>query len=468
MEKERIAVEEAENLSKHVAVDINSAWLNSMNEKLAASNPNPSPKDSTTIFRVPQIIRQTDAGNSYDPQIISIGPFHRSNQQLQSMEEHKWRYLNNLLSRSPYSRLEDCLMEIKAMEAQARSCYSDSIDVSSDEFVETMVIDGCFIIELFLKQKEATAVDPIYQTAWMIPLIARDMLLLENQLPFFILQRLFELTVKSSHSSLIDLTFDFYRHLFIKDDGLHITTRSIHHLLHLFHSHLLPSPPPDELHPNGYAPLPSMPSAAPPPPRMIPSATELQLAGVRFKKNDKVSSFLDVKFSKGVMEIPLLSIYEYTGNLLRNFIAFEQCLPIVGNHFTSYAILMNCLVDTSTDVDILYQSKIIEHRLGSDDEVARLINQMTDGITIDIENCYLSSLFKEVKAYSEDVWHAWRASMVRNYFSSPWAIISLIAGILAFILTITMSFFSIYSFFHPPRLRSNSVLINRMIDGYPM
>ncbi|XP_058077627.1 UPF0481 protein At3g47200-like [Magnolia sinica] len=468
MEKERKAIERAENVSDHVAIDINSAWLNSMNERLTASNPNPSPKDSTTIFRVPLHIRQADSGKTYDPQIISIGPFHLSNQQLQSMEEHKWRYLQNLLSRSPDSSLEDCLLEMKAMEAQARSCYSESSDIGSNEFVEMMVIDGCFIIELFHKQKEAIGVDPIHRTAWMLPLIAQDMLLLENQLPFFILQRLFELTVESTHSSLIDLAFDFYSHLFRKDDGLHHSNRSIHHLLHLFQSHLLPSPP-EELHHNGYFRLPSTPAVAPPPPRLIPTATELQLAGVRFKKNDKVSSFLDVKFSKGVMEIPLLSIYGSTDQLLRNFIAFEQCLPITGSHITSYAILMNFLIDTSADVDLLNQNKIIEHSLGSNDEVARLFNQMLNGFAIDIETCYLSGLFEEVRAYSEHVWHAWRASMVRNYFSSPWAIISLIAGIFAFILTISMSFFGIYSYLHPHRIiTSNSVLINRLVNSYSM
>ncbi|XP_058076978.1 UPF0481 protein At3g47200-like [Magnolia sinica] len=452
MENDRKAIEKAENLSKHVAVDINSAWLNSMNAKLAASNPNPSTKDPTTIFRVPPIIRQADASNAYDPQIISIGPFHMSNKQLQSMEEHKWRYLNNLLSRSPYSKLKVCLMEIKAMEAQARSCYSESINVGSDEFVQMMVIDGCFIIELFLKQEEAIGVDPIHRTAWMLPIIARDMLLLENQLPLFILQRLFELTVESSQSSLIDLAFDFYRHLFQIYDGMQQSMGSIHHLLHLFHLHLLPSPPPDDLHPNGYSRLYSMPSAGPPPPRLIPSATDLQRAGVRFKRNSKVSSFLDVKFSKGVMEIPLLSIYEYTDHLFRNFMAFEQCHPIAGDHFTTYTILMNCLINTSADVDLLNQNKIIEHRLGSNDEVARLINEMTNGVAFDHENGYLPGLFKEVRGYSEEAWHAWRASMVRNYFSSPWAFISLIAGLFAFILTTTMSIFGIYSHFHPHQL----------------
>ena len=36
--------------------------------------------------------------------------------------------------------------------------------------------------------------EPIFETRWMLPTIAHDLLMLENQLPMFVLQKIFELT----------------------------------------------------------------------------------------------------------------------------------------------------------------------------------------------------------------------------------------------------------------------------------
>ena len=35
---------------------------------------------------------------------------------------------------------------------------------------------------------------PIFEKRWMLPTIAHDLLMLENQLPMFVLQKIFELT----------------------------------------------------------------------------------------------------------------------------------------------------------------------------------------------------------------------------------------------------------------------------------
>ena len=34
------------------------------------------------------------------------------------------------------------------MEEEARLCYAETVDLSSDEFVEMMLLDGCFILAL--------------------------------------------------------------------------------------------------------------------------------------------------------------------------------------------------------------------------------------------------------------------------------------------------------------------------------
>jgi hypothetical protein len=36
--------------------------------------------------------------------------------------------------------------------------------------------------------------EPILETRWMVPNIGRDLLMLENQLPMFVLQKIYEIT----------------------------------------------------------------------------------------------------------------------------------------------------------------------------------------------------------------------------------------------------------------------------------
>ncbi|XP_077219125.1 uncharacterized protein LOC143853291 [Tasmannia lanceolata] len=423
-------MENTDNHMEHATVDIDDALVTSMRHKLEASTSEPASKDQHSIYRVPKHIYETDE-KAYEPKIISIGPYHHGKQCLQSMEDHKWRYLNAILSRNLDLSLENYIAAIKALESQARSCYSESIDhLESHELVQMMVVDGCFIVELFLKSKETMiewkkamdegnfffpdrkkeAEDPIYGTNWMLPLVAHDMLLLENQLPFFVLQSLLNLVNKSRTPSLLQLALDFFNHLSQGNNGIKTTAedpRKVLDLLHLFHSSFLPVNKKSREFCSYYCYLlrltftdrspASWNKRRPALPKSIPSATELKEAGVNFKQKKNMA------------------------------------------HFTSYAILMNCLINTPNDVAILKHNKIIEHMLGSDEEAALLFNQLGKAVGVYFENCFFSCLFKDVNKYCETNWHVWTANLMRRYFNNPWTMMSLVAAILILTFTFTQT-----------------------------
>lgn len=78
---------------------------------------------------------------------------------------------------------------------------------------------------------------------WMEDLLLRDLLLLENQLPFFVLQRIFYLATggEAISSSLVEVAINFFNKMFFtKRTGL--PREPIHHLLHLYHWFLLSMP----------------------------------------------------------------------------------------------------------------------------------------------------------------------------------------------------------------------------------
>ncbi|KAJ4832192.1 hypothetical protein Tsubulata_009017 [Turnera subulata] len=59
-----------------------------------------------------------------------------------------WSFLEKFLSRRGSARLDGYLVELKYLEQAARDCYSEIVQMSSSDFIETMLLDGCFIIEL--------------------------------------------------------------------------------------------------------------------------------------------------------------------------------------------------------------------------------------------------------------------------------------------------------------------------------
>ncbi|OAY70476.1 putative UPF0481 protein [Ananas comosus] len=508
-----------------VAIDIREALLSSALQKLGALSDKPMVFDNFTIFRVPAHVRQRNK-HLYEPQTVAIGPYgvgRNVEPSLQAMEWLKWRYLQEFLSRSSNSTIDRYIDEIQKLEPEARRCYFERVELSTKEFAEMLLLDGCFIVEFLIKWKGGEN-DGVCAVEWSLPLVRGDLLLLENQIPFFVLEKLYELrTFKidgtaatpmqrrasegEKPSSLKELLVKYLTSINIespeeetdsskkgKDDpGLIMPgeAKDFDHLLHLYYRCYVTTPQTDPtgriicgtilkwLRPSRIAALllfyitlllsyirskicRSQAPAKKRSPRTIPSATELLEAGVTIKKKEKkeenqnknqrrLSAFLDVAFDDGVLEIPLLSVENSTLPRFSNLVAFEQCGGCKPEkaYMTSYATFMNCLIDTPGDVAVLHKRGILENKLASDEELAAFFNQLADWSSLDYDNHYLAKLFREVGEYIGTPWPSWRAKLVSDYFSNPWAFISLIAAAVLLILTILQTVYSIYAYYHP-------------------
>ncbi|XP_072973268.1 UPF0481 protein At3g47200-like [Typha angustifolia] len=183
-------------------------------------------------------------------------------------------------------------------------------------------------------------------------------------------------------------------------------------------------------------------------PHWIPSAKELQDAGVKFRKSKKARSILDIKFSNGVMEIPPLEVHDYSNSMFRNLIAFEQCYPHVSCKITVYAAFMDNLLNTPEDSRLLHLSGILTNRMTADQDAAHFFSHLCSQVHYAADETYLRELCKDVNKYQQLRWHKWRAALVRDYFSSPWVIISFLAAIFLLLLTAGQTIYTIYPFYH--------------------
>ncbi|XP_057467161.1 UPF0481 protein At3g47200-like [Actinidia eriantha] len=374
---------------------------------------------------------------------------------------------------------------MKLLVEDAKKCYTEEVDNLNEEM---LVVDGCFILELLYSyyllthSKEMTNEESkisylVFSSSLMFNTVLQDLLLLENQLSFCVLEKLFHITVdkildRPPNYFLFDYVVSYFSNMPMSLEGESTTSNATncclpsecvlslfgnrmnsknvegvasikkrkeeyHHILHILHDHCLPPDPPKEEYHR----------------ELMPSASDLDYAGVKFVA-DTGQDLFKVKFTEGKrclgrcfhrarFAIPTLSLSNSTEPFLRNLIAFEQCCPGVSCYFTSYAFLMDMLVNSAKDVEVLQKAGIIENYLGADQDASDLFNNLYKEVFVD--EFFFADTFNQATKYSKRCWPATRAHVRRKYFATPWTFIAFCVGLIAFGLSITQfvrSFFT--------------------------
>ena len=273
----------------------------------------------------------------------------------------------------------------------------------------------------------------LFLACLVVEVLDHDLILLENQVPWLVLEHLFSRRTALTRSSisLIELAITFFRNILAFPLGGGINyLQDIKHIPDLFKKCLVSSIIEDQrnISPSGRWEL-------------VPSATRLAEAGIKFE-NNMSDNILDIKFENGVLKIPPIKIHEHTETFFRNLISFEQCYPNSDAIITSYAILLDNLINTSKDVEILCENKVLNNWLNPEDAV-EFFNKLYHDTYVD--HYYYKNLCFEVNRFCQHEWRRRRAVLMRNYFNTPWAGLSTLAAITLLILSFLQTLFTIKS-----------------------
>ncbi|KAI3433992.1 uncharacterized protein J3R85_006971 [Psidium guajava] len=408
-------------------------------------------KADCCIFRVPHSLVEIN-GRAYEPHIVSIGPYHRGEPHLRMIEEHKWRYLGAVLDRTRPTGLglEDYMRAVEPLVGSSRECYSEAVPLDDDEFIEMMVVDAFFMIELFRKASRLVPHerdDPLFTMAWILPFFYRDFLRLENQIPYSVLELLFEMSMvsaKESERSLAELALEFFNNIMQRPNKVIAACRDLkgRHLLDLVRSSFIPRDRDELAEPRRGTRVPT---------HVIHCVSKLRRAGIKLHHGgEEGETFLVVRFRGGVLEMPTITIDDFMSSFLLNCVAYEQCHHSSSKHITTYATLLDCLVNTHKDVGYLSDRGILENYFGTDGEVARFINDLGKDVAFDIELCYLAGVFNRVHEYYRNSWHVYWASFKYTYFDTPWSFISALAAFVLLLLTMAQTYFTVLGYLRPP------------------
>ncbi|KAG5608639.1 hypothetical protein H5410_019920 [Solanum commersonii] len=251
--------------------------------------------------------------------------------------------------------VRSCLSELWKLKKEALKCYDDIEELGNDsQFCQMLLLDGCFVIE-FIRERCQICPDGEDKIININDsYIFRDLMLLENQLPFFVLNKLHHMT-KQHHelplAIMVNNLFTFFVDLpKITFRETECNVENIKHLLHLVHIF--------SCHGNPMKKLNNSIKCQ----RVMPNATELSEAGVSFAKVKNITSLFDIKFENGLMTIPCFHVNDDTETFLRNFIAYEQqSFDVERIYFSDYAVFMDYLIDSDKDV-IKFTSPKRNHR----------------------------------------------------------------------------------------------------------
>ncbi|XP_059669447.1 UPF0481 protein At3g47200-like [Cornus florida] len=397
-------------------------------EKIEALKPfKEEEKELPTIHRVPDVFHKMNE-LAYSPSVVAIGPLHggkKVQKHLQAMEVEKLSYMHHLFERTENfeKTRHDCVAAMLKLESNARRCYADDVrlDFTLDED-DNPVDANCCTPEKF--RSYLKEIDPIAANNFKFAAVEQDLLLLENQLPFFVLDKLFGLTVGRSpeycsHGPSCYLPTGSHQEEKTEETADSDEEEKMELVLKNFKY----------------------------------SATELDLGGTKFVQGNKENIF-DVKFTThhsyfpfrrgGEFEIPPFTVNDWTELILRNLIAFEQSCPLmVKSYFTSHAFLMDRLINTAEDVKLLEKEEIICNKMGCREEVASLFNKLCKNIAID--SLYSTNHCLEVINFHKHRWPKFQVKLKRDYFSNPWTIISVAAAFVLFGLTLMQTIFAVPS-----------------------
>ncbi|KAF9664203.1 hypothetical protein SADUNF_Sadunf17G0131700 [Salix dunnii] len=402
-----------------------------------------------TICKVPFMLRN-EKSDAFSPQTVSIGPLHspkgRPKENLKAMQEHKLSYMLSLLerTRNETDALEACGKATLVLYEEVRNCYEE-IEHSKHELARMLLVDGCFILELFLRYyiNDLRPDDPVLLNPRIISVVRRDLALLENQIPFIVLEDLFRVIQDHSDIALPELNdLAFY---FFKLDRSRKERKSCH-LLDLIH--YCYSPGSERKHTTTKGEW-----------KVMQCATKLSYYGIKFARsdiennpkkkgievgNDSKKDLFDLEFEKGTLKIRQLCM---ENSLFQNLIAMEQCLHGRENYMASYGLLMDFLVDSSKDVEFLVNKGIIPHNFGDYEEVAHLFNNI--GKQVLVRDFYFAGITEQVDKYCKTSWWLrYVQSLLRDYLANPWMATSVAAAIILLVATSLQTVYSVLSYYH--------------------
>ncbi|XP_022765991.1 UPF0481 protein At3g47200-like [Durio zibethinus] len=441
--------------------------LKSLDESLEADQTEATAKP--LIQRVPSMLGgNKDFKKYFKPKVIAIGPLHHDDPSLQGAEKLKLKLAAHFIKKHGVEK-EILYSKIKMELANLKKCYDPKeieryCDDNDEKLTWMFFLDGCAVLQaIYLNYapcvdvKEGTSNEMNIKND-LLTFVYLDFFLLENQLPYRVLELLttssnqgemFKESIKRFIDGNVMTPAEMKKEQEQQQQGKqqkHQQQREPAHFLELLRARLLVTT--EEKKSWGCDRLFRYIGK-----RMIShhshtfrNVKELREAGIWLRPSE-TSCLKDISFNRlcfvGKLRLPPITVDDSTGPKFMNLIAYEMC-PDFDNDFavTSYICFLDSLIDEAEDVKALRDAGILHNGLGSDEEVAKLFNKMNTDLVPS------PSIYSEVKTqiqnHCRNVWITYAAQAYHTHFRSPWTFLAFVGAIAALFLSAIQTYYTVH------------------------
>ncbi|KAK3120664.1 hypothetical protein QOZ80_9AG0691640 [Eleusine coracana subsp. coracana] len=460
-------------------------WVLDMEEKLSYTDQSPDRWAKHFIFRVPEWIKNMTNSNAYHPWLVSLGPYHHDDANLKPMEEHKRRAVLAVTTRMGG---KNALMELASVVEKMVDYLQGAYDDLDEKWV-----GGKTSHHLYESN------DPVFGMRGFVSFylaLKADVIVMENQLPLLLLKELEEkITGQSLESKEInDLVLNFLSRTYegnrsslrlhpldilhlsfcgeqeeskqfgnwddtmpsvreLAEAGIHFkkcNTGSVHNIefqsgvvsmIHGFVSRRLHTP---------ITPLPTLVLSII---RGLLSVRGLLtlIWGVLIMPI-RVLLIMPIRMLlfmfSSVLRMPEIEVNDRTEKEFLNLIAFERLYGSAGSNATAFMIFMDDLIDSEKDVEILRSKGIINNKLSSDIEAAKLFNTLNKGALLN-PSSHLSTVRHSVNEHCKKPWNVWRTNFIQTYMKNPCVFSAFVASVLLLIATFLQTIYTVMPYYKP-------------------
>lgn len=437
------------------------------------------------ISKAPKAIRSIKE-EAVVPQRIAIGPYHHFKSNLYKMEKCKLEHVKVAHQHLQLPSFELLVDHFQTNATRLRGYYQEVLDVSDDTLSWIMVIDGLFLLQLICNEDPLEFVDSSGRSVTM-ETILRDVIMLENQIPFFVLENLL---AESNHATKIPSLFTLAMKFLPKISpmelqGIFMEERhgNALHLLDFVYNLVCV----------GGSPVPSTTldfavetisltvwstlwntvktlnfSFLALPVKIIDSTlnvlasmgisfslqiveekalipTASELSKVKVKLSNTAYGIRTIHFSHAdtTLHLPKLTMNINSGTTIGNLLAYEAVAKPETPNFARYMQMMAAMVHTGEDLELLKSQNILKHE-GESGNVVKLFNGLRHVLIPDGQSD-LDFCIKNINDYYNSRGKIRVKNFIKQLAHSSWRALTVLAIILVLALMALQNFCSIYS-----------------------
>ncbi|XAR53707.1 hypothetical protein NMG60_11022360 [Bertholletia excelsa] len=183
-------------------------WVAQMRRTLEQEELEEDAEIPVSIFTVPKNLLANNP-DYYVPQLVALGPYHHGRPELYEMERYKLSAAKMTQKKLKTIKFQDLADQFTLLESKIQASYHKYLDFNGETLGWMMAVDSCFLLEFLriyavregkvlaaVSSRMSHLVDSSGSKS-AYNAIVRDLVMLENQIPFFLLRKILELQLLS-------------------------------------------------------------------------------------------------------------------------------------------------------------------------------------------------------------------------------------------------------------------------------